>query len=67
MIKYTKVDKTKKIENPVPRPNCEQTFQKLKQQFSERVENIFMIVVITSKTTSGKKGRWKENRYMSKY
>ena len=61
-----KVDKTK-IEYPVHRPNCEQTFQKLKQQFSERVENIFMIVVITSKTISGKKGRWKENRYMSKY
>ena len=45
-----KVDKTQNLRILSIGP-----FQKLKQQFSERVENIFMIVAITSKTISGKK------------
>ena len=56
MIKYMKVDKTTLVSCPSAKLRTN-IFKKLKQQFSEYVENVFMLVAITSKTISKKKGR----------
>lgn len=56
MIKYMKVDKTTLVSCPSAKLRTN-IFKKLKQQFSEYVENVFMLVAITSKTISKKKGK----------